>query len=472
LRQSSKNWAPAHWSKDFVEHLRTVHFTLIGVCAGLILLLLSNKPYNPGTATRELDEIIELQSLWSPIYIAGGNFDSARNLATFDNFTDAGKARYPTSIPKRTPIDIASGPRRELLGTVHWAEKRHQKPSTFLFRLPELHWFLPEMLDDGYESFDFTSRDISLTSRTLGEFQRWWDSLLVEHIIAIPQELCPDGGIVGEQGGISGNHDGNTSYVSLDDKTAIYSEPLPRSDLNFGKPGDSNQLGFIGTLTNSTEFVFFPFSNAPSYKVSQGGLVSLFKNWRVGPFNAAFYDLDQATLEFKDLKLDRVSNLLSEQVGKGSEVFEAFGMKFPAGQVTLWGSFIVLSVQLYFLIYLRRLFGTLKAADPGWDVPWVGMDPSRTARIVLFMTLVLLPSMATTLLGWQAASNFSSSYWVRTEHFIQWTSPLSKWSPWVVLKIFGFVLVISCSVYLGVRSWRYRPKVEPEGPACGPQVFE
>jgi hypothetical protein len=31
-----------HWSKDFVEHLRTVHFALIAVCVGLIALSLAH----------------------------------------------------------------------------------------------------------------------------------------------------------------------------------------------------------------------------------------------------------------------------------------------------------------------------------------------------------------------------------------------------------------------------------------------
>jgi hypothetical protein len=48
--RQSVNQVPAHWSKDFVEHLRTVHFALIAVAAGLILLVLSAREYNAVTA--------------------------------------------------------------------------------------------------------------------------------------------------------------------------------------------------------------------------------------------------------------------------------------------------------------------------------------------------------------------------------------------------------------------------------------
>jgi hypothetical protein len=56
---------PAHWSKDFVEHLRTVHFALIAISAGLILLVASSREYNPVTALVQVDEIIDLRHQWS-----------------------------------------------------------------------------------------------------------------------------------------------------------------------------------------------------------------------------------------------------------------------------------------------------------------------------------------------------------------------------------------------------------------------
>jgi beta-lactamase family protein len=61
--------APAHWSKDFVEHLRTVHFALLAISAGLILLVLSSKEYNAINALVELQEIINLKQQWSPKWV-------------------------------------------------------------------------------------------------------------------------------------------------------------------------------------------------------------------------------------------------------------------------------------------------------------------------------------------------------------------------------------------------------------------
>jgi len=46
-----------HWSKDFVEHLRTVHFALVAVSVGLILLL--SRSSSP--ALGQIRQVIELK---------------------------------------------------------------------------------------------------------------------------------------------------------------------------------------------------------------------------------------------------------------------------------------------------------------------------------------------------------------------------------------------------------------------------
>jgi hypothetical protein len=53
---STPQSSPEHWSKDFVEHLRTVHFTLLTVSVGLIILL-SSKSYDSKKAAEQVNEI-------------------------------------------------------------------------------------------------------------------------------------------------------------------------------------------------------------------------------------------------------------------------------------------------------------------------------------------------------------------------------------------------------------------------------
>jgi hypothetical protein len=41
----------------------------------------------------------------------------------------------------------------------------------------------------------------------------------------------------------------------------------------------------------------------------------------------------------------------------------------------------------------------LKPEDPGWDVPWIGMDSSQLSKTILYVSLVVLPCIAAILLS-------------------------------------------------------------------------
>ena len=53
-----KSASPEHWSKDYVEHLRTVHFSLVTVAVALILLL-SSKTYDARAAAEQMDVAVK-----------------------------------------------------------------------------------------------------------------------------------------------------------------------------------------------------------------------------------------------------------------------------------------------------------------------------------------------------------------------------------------------------------------------------
>jgi hypothetical protein len=195
--------------------------------------------------------------------------------------------------------------------------------------------------------------------------------------------------------------------------------------------------------------------------VSQGTIGSAFRNIRRGRFEESFADLSFAASDYADLPLEDIKDFLHDDAAKGQEVFEAFGMKFPAGKVTVWGFILILGVQLYFFVYLRQLSGKLRADDAGWDVPWVGMDTSALSRAMLVSTLVFLPPTAMALLGSQA--------------FVVWRKtplPLDGWHRWSLgSEPYAFALGLIASFFLGVFSWRYRPRVKAEEPVAASPMF-
>src|SRR5215510_3897539 len=57
---------PVYASKDYVEHLRTVHFALLSVSAGVLLLVFTAKSYDSRKAAIQMQEILRLKKVWSP----------------------------------------------------------------------------------------------------------------------------------------------------------------------------------------------------------------------------------------------------------------------------------------------------------------------------------------------------------------------------------------------------------------------
>lgn len=51
-------------AKDYAEHLRTVHFTLLAVCFGLLVVTSSRAPDELATAHRQIKDLVELDRSW------------------------------------------------------------------------------------------------------------------------------------------------------------------------------------------------------------------------------------------------------------------------------------------------------------------------------------------------------------------------------------------------------------------------
>jgi hypothetical protein len=115
---------------------------------------------------------------------------------------------------------------------------------------------------------------------------------------------------------------------------------------------------------------------------------------REARFDTIFADLRSAATGMESLDLTSLGGELAQEAKKGSDPIEAFGIKLPAEQVSVWGVILVLAGQIYLYLHLRELGGRMRPTDPGWDVPWIGVYKSRMARVCLWITLVALPSLA------------------------------------------------------------------------------
>jgi len=436
--------APAHWSKDFVEHLRAVHFALIGISAGLVLLVSSSKQYNPVSALVQIEEIIDLKHQWSLGWITDHSDKSPLFVRPGAEQSSPGNAKAPMlygSAANKLIVGVPV-PVKFFVAEFAWNPKipfpkKERRPYIVSCGVPSINW-LKTGSDWSPDSFP----------RTLNDFRQWWNAMYSPQTLEIPEGVFYEA-----------EHHDKFSFK-------ILSEADPKISQG------NIEMTLKGTLTDPRYAVHFGsmpvelrVQSAYVYQISQKTVTLTFKNLRQGVFEASFADLSFAAHEYADLPLEDIKDFVHYEAGKGQEVFEVFGMKFPAGQVTFWGVVLLLSVQLYFFAYLRQLAGKLKSSDPGWDVPWIGVDSSLLSNTILYATLVVAPCAAAFLLARQATIRLSSGYWEKADH---WYRPIHLLAaPWhwhytVLLKILLLILAAIASGYLGLQSWKYRPQIVPE----------
>jgi hypothetical protein len=127
-------------------------------------------------------------------------------------------------------------------------------------------------------------------------------------------------------------------------------------------------------------------------------------------------------------------------------------------------------------LYLRQLTGKLSATDPAWGVPWIGVDQSKLAQIVLFLTFVCLPTAAARMLCGQVLRQVGT-YDVDGRVYYQLRPLFSLHSIEHLTALGKLLLAGVCTIgtfILGIRSWIYRPIFVPPEPvlSCPPQIFE
>ena len=108
-------------------------------------------------------------------------------------------------------------------------------------------------------------------------------------------------------------------------------------------------------------------------------------------FESCFPELAMASVGMESLTLEDLRTHLIQQLEKGDSVFEAFGLKIPLSQLTLWGVIVVFAVQLYFVLHLRELHSKIAPEDEGLDVAWIGVYRSALSRMSFYISIIALP---------------------------------------------------------------------------------
>jgi hypothetical protein len=309
------------WSKEYVEHLRTVHFTLVAVATGLIVLVLSAKRYDPVHALAQLEEVLKLKSQWSPAWIQRNGDFEIQNLPDCDSFFRCEYAYSPKYLPEHELIREAALKNRF---EGFWADNG----MLIRFELPSENWSQTSRPKGVHWS------PVSFPN-TLAEFRQWWDDLA-----EIPYDITFPRAIASKRGKILHNDDVIGELIETEKADGDAPKIAARFPLVFIVDESAKNFRYISLDDRNKNEVFgydLPVTQVMHVVMSQQMVNARFQSMTLGEFDTAFADLGAAALPYQNLQLARLESFLHDDASKGSEVFEALGLKVPADQITLWG---------------------------------------------------------------------------------------------------------------------------------------
>jgi hypothetical protein len=374
--------------KDLVDQLRTIHFTLLVVCLGAVVVVLSPGPLSVSKAVEELNQTIAIQKNWQTDWIKQTALKVAMSHGECSN----------RPMPDGTSVHLGSEHFRAVINR-KWDVQFPSTPGltqkSKIADLPTLR--APDTLADFKQIWD-SSGSLICPADDLNprwhDLVRSWDSKTNTYVngnrsweIAIEQ--------------------GATSATST--KTFDWIRDFPEEN------GDD--LGLTTALLETTPEQYrwvLPIEN-PRISVRPFFVrTEIIANnpqyvLRNVDFGAAFPELSRATSGITDLSLDHLQKLFQNQESAAKENFEAFGLKFPAEATKRWAVFLIIVIQLYFWVHFREY---IRIGQPECGTAWIGIYKQWPARALSLITLIVVPVAVTAFLSYQKDG-------IKTNHWLQ-----------------------------------------------------
>jgi len=397
-----------HWSKDFVEHLRAVHFALAVVSIILIISAMNGMDPRLSVALTQIQQIAKFEQQWPTVP------QKIYDQALLDNkLPDSWSTPLALKIPAKYYVDgeidtYTDVPKQTIIEPAEW------KFNGFTF---------PDNLS------------------TLSDFKEFWNQLNKGVVLVLPEEpsvssICDERIQITEADG-SVDVDQRRSGPSFagGDLTCKYGVGLtntlggPRfkitSELNSHDDPKANlsaHLGFIVDLPlnkaqkqqfSSLESFSIIDVRLRRYQINEHYLARLFfSDWKPGNFDTAFPEVNTSVSGIGTLAITDAVRRIESAVATSQRDVSLLGFSVPISQLSKWGVLILFSVQLYFWLHLHELVTKIEPAAEGWDVAWIGLYAARASFVVAVISSCVLPVAATVTL---AAKIFNlESYYRKT----------------------------------------------------------
>lgn len=157
--------------------------------------------------------------------------------------------------------------------------------------------------------------------------------------------------------------------------------------------------------------IWFPIPGRKAVEIDlQSELLPITDGIRLtGAYEDAFGDLQFYARGLESLELSAVIAYLRERYRDDNKKIQILGLEIPLSTLSQWGLVILLGCQGYLALHLLR--GRQFWESSSTQFPWVGLYPGLPARLASVVSVSALPASAALLLCWQGWDGTPSWFW-------------------------------------------------------------
>lgn len=357
---------------DFLVHLRTVHFTLILVCAVTLISLQGVSPGELDHAQEQMHQVRQIKAQWKE-WIARWSHDQIQgldkmgvgggsDLSSFIHVCPESGKRWRINL-KGFPIRFLIAPKGES-GERVFADSVRKENGDLQFYSGTDNW-----------------------PNTLKDFKSFWDhsGIRVQIIQALDQNvhfLSTDEADSSIQWTTRCSNNTDSITLELRTRDTVCSErvlqrlPLPL---------------FCADVQSENLTVAIPvrFRESRTWEEPRSWLATHYSlpNSAIG-FEQDFRELNQITALYMDLPIDRVAEILKAEIQRSGERVQMLGLTLSLNILSQAAAGIVLLVQIYLVLHLKQFQLSSPCGEP---IAWIAIYENICAKLLTLATSGFLP---------------------------------------------------------------------------------
>jgi hypothetical protein len=413
----------AHWSKDYIEHLRSVHFVLIAVAVTCLVVSTGPNMTRIKDAQRQLQQILNVRDKRNAESPTTNVHSELR--VTFKEINYVSMFENPVDVMRVCASQVYADPLAETYQSVSdWQDLLAHADDIGSFSslwdrascIPSIQKLtllsvadtsIPlstprsnvtlSVVSQQPTSKGFKYQSFELVGLKVTDTDKYWHLSAPFSELRLQYQLTE----YSKQNHLSGTGDGGAKFGLL----------VPAN----------HYVRALNTLVETTpQFGVLVYYNISTISRNYGDLSSYREfypqlnymnpvddSWQCfGPFVSCFPDLAEFAKTSNSYPLKDLASLLATELSGQAKDFELAGIKFETEQFTRWGTTVLIVVLLYFYLHLRELSPKVGSNDEGLDVAWLGLYSSLFPRCLFWISVVIVPCAAVLSLGLYAMPNF------------------------------------------------------------------